>query len=758
MLIPKDQEGYFSLIELLSKKEISSEKWSRIIKIFLSGDLDKMPWQGQHFYLANNDSEEGVAVRENLFLKQGDYELFCLVQSIKNKSSLVTERELNAHLRNCFLIQGDSYSKETKPFWVSNLIKILRDCQSYSLVRDAQPISLGTEKEKVLTICKQELRNYLEVNPQLDRKSYLERFKEEIELFDSKAYWDYLSIFCELIRYIRQEKILTSAGRGSACSSLIVFLLGITLVDPLKYGLLLQRFLNESSERVPDLDIDVESSRKREVLTHLAQTLGPSSFVIPSILKRIKDPKLIASILDKVLTEEEKDNFELLGKLRDIPYLLQPHVSSLVPLKKQANSQTGESYGQGNLSFSLFNDPSQIFPVAHTEYNLTSYLGLQKFDVLSSPYLDFISEVLKEIRSSKGQDIELSEINLNNEKTFQLIGNKLTYYLFHLDNELIKKVLKDFKPTNMEELAQLISIIRPGINKHTFSFIRSKPTEFEVINQLTKETRYIVLYQEQIMKLISLVTQLPVSKTDRYRIALQKKQTEKLEVLKREFFELALKTKAYTYRDLTEIWSFILSFGEYSFNKSHAIAYAISAYQAAFLKSSYPEEFFEVLMRREGVSEKAFQELSLLGFDFYLPSFPETISPRGFFSRESRRYVGGLNLLKKVSPNLSEKLSALEIDTEKDWNLKETIFLLLNKGFSREELFSLNYLNWFRKTREEAQLYLFLNWEALKEEFVFRSCASQSEREEITDEDRSRFREEQKKALSLDLRRFNWID
>ncbi|AFN64943.1 DNA polymerase III subunit alpha [Mycoplasma wenyonii str. Massachusetts] len=661
-----------------------------------------------------------------------------------------SELELNSHLRVNYLNQEDNLLSFHK-HWVKNLLVILKNCEYYP-VSEVTPSGDQKEQAKeIIQFCKSRLSKYLK---NIENKAqYLERLKLEIELFELKEYWNYLFIFFKLLQYIKEKEILTSAGRGSASSSLIIFLLGITQVDPLKYGLLLDRFLNLSSERVPDLDLDIESLRKQETLDYLAESFGRTNFVIPLIQKQIRNINLISSPLAKAFPNyQEPSNQQLLNKLINLPFLYQPHPSSLIPI---------DSNNPPLLHIS--EEFSLSFPVAYLEYNLSSYFSLQKFDILSSPYLDFISEILRKIQVSKNKKLQLSELDLQDQKTLQLINSGCTYYLFHLDNVLIKKVLNSFQVKSVSDLAQLISVIRPGINKHISKFLNYNPNKKQFsrpeIQKILSDTRGIILYQEQIMSIISLALNIPLYQTDKYRLALQKKDLSKLEKLKEEFFSI-ISNSSYSRAEQINLWEFIKSFGEYSFNKAHAIGYALSAYQAAYLKANYSEEFFLTLLEKEGVTEQILKELVKMDYQLELPSVLSRTEYLGSFSKDKKVFQLGLNVLKSSTSELTNRLqnACLKIESK---NLKEVIFLLLEEGFTKEEILSLNYLNWFRKLfcETESQLFLHYNLDSLWNEWLFGSeQEDNSLRNSFNEEEVKLFEKNKVDSLKINLKDFNFCE
>ncbi|ADX97884.1 DNA polymerase III subunit alpha [Mycoplasma suis] len=739
LLIPKNYEGYEALSRFTNKNELLEDnEWSQIIKIFISGDEKSIPWKDdQDFYIANSDCPQGISVRENLFLKEEDYDLFALVSSLKNKSSFSRELELNSHLKNSYLL--NNYSENNNVQRIKNLIKLLKECNFYSL-REKSQLSLFKKNKRgeILEHCSSRLEKYILEFPKEKQLEYQKRYKREINLFDLKGYWDYFSIVWELTQYIQKSNILISPGRGSSCGSLLIFLMGVNQIDPFKYGLLLDRFLNETSERMPDLDIDIEGSRRLEILKFLQSTFGEESFIIPSILKRIKNINSIFAALQKVFSEEEKDS-QLIGKLIDLPFLIQPHPSSIIPIFSTFLEST-------------YKDDNSVFPVTPLEYSSTSYIHLQKFDLLSSQYLEFISEIIKDIGFSSQQ---LFEINFEDKNTWNLLNRGLTYYLFHLDSSYIKSIIPMFELKSISDLAQLLAIIRPGINKHISKFLNYKSPKDSncppLIRELLLETRGIILFQEQIMNIVSKVTGMSLSSSDKYRIILQKNKIEELSSLKREFFSLAREKKRNNF-EINQIWNFINTFGKYSFNKSHAVAYAALSFQAAYLKANYCEKFFISAIKREGLSESCLEEIKSMGYKIKVINFLNKVSHTGFFDSEKKEFYIGLNGIKYGSSQLFQLVKKIESEIKNNSsNLSNLISLLLSNGITREDIEKLNYLGWFNPifSGEENPLYLSFEWDSLYKKLIFGT--NKKEIREFSEQEKEDFRDKQIKNLNFKL-------
>ncbi|AGX89232.1 PHP domain-containing protein [Mycoplasma parvum] len=745
LLIPKNFEGYQFLCNFLKNISLGEEKWDEIIKIFISGDENIKPWKDDIFYLSNSECPKGIFIRENLFLKKEDYELYSLITAIKNKSNYSRELELNRHLSNSYLLNNEADNKNI--YWTKNLINILKECKYYFLrspLIEEKHESITHERKEIIFYCSSELEKYTSKFPPESKKQYQERFQRELNLFDSKGYWEYFSIIWAVIKYLTSSNILMGPGRGSSCSSLIIFLLGINKIDPIKYGLLLDRFLTESSNRLPDLDIDIEGSKRVEVLNFLKNTYGEKNFIVPSILKKIKNVNLISPTLSKVFPEWENKH-QLLSKLIDIPFLIQAHPSSIIPLLRKNSIFLENTYKEEN----------SILPITPLEYNTTSYILLQKFDLLSSQYLEFLSEVIKKVGLTSSQ---LFEIDFLNKNTWELLNKGLTYYLFHLDSPYIKSIIPLFKLETISDLAQLLAIIRPGINKHISAFLNYKSPNNIFFNQTIKnilcETRGIILFQEQVMLLIFEITGMQLSNTDKYRIALQKQKMEELENLKKEFFQLALENK----RNINEIqksWDFINTFGKYSFNKSHAVAYATLSFQAAYLKANYSEIFFISAIKREGLSKNCLNEIISLGYQIKLSNCLKKVSYTGFFDTEKKIFYIGLNGIKFGALQLFQMIEKNEKELKENVShLEAAISFLLSKGITKEDIQKLNYLNWFEPifSKGENSLFLEYYWDLLYKKIVFGNTENEKNFSFSEDEKKS-FLENRDKNLN-----FEWND
>ncbi|CCE66677.1 DNA polymerase III subunit alpha [Candidatus Mycoplasma haematominutum] len=746
IFIPKNFVGYQSLLKLTANISVKDLEWNSITKVFISGIKEQRPWAGEDFFISNSEKPQGVYLRENLFLGQGEYAKYSLVRALKTQNTLQQELALNSHLQDSYLLQQDPKNKA----WKKNLVKLLRECQLYSLNLTQNSKTKSTSREEIVNYCYQKLLKYLSDLNIKQSHQYLERFQIEVNVFSTKQYWDYCFIFYELMQFIQKTRVLTSAGRGSACSSLIIFLLGVTQVDPLKYSLLFDRFLNESSERIPDLDLDIESGRKSEVLRFLAIRFGKNSFVIPSIVKKVKNINVLSPLLEKVLPEKERKDSHLLNQLVGLPYAWHPHPSSLIFLPATVKKEF----------LSVQEEEGSPFPISPFDYSIISYLGLQKFDLLSSPYLDFISTLLSKIGELRGEDIQIGKIALEDSKTFEIIGESLTYGLFHLDSGAIKKILKQFKPKSIEELAQLISIIRPGINRHIFKFLNYQfdLQDFDTdIYKIVDSTRGIILYQEQIMLIVSTYVNISLPEADQYRIALQNQQKLELKKLKLKFFELAVQQGRENTKT-EKLWSFILSFGAYSFNKSHAIAYALSAYQAAYLKANFKELFYAELIKKEGISDDILSELIHLGFKILAPSNLLDWTLLGKFDEKGKTYTIGLNCLRRNSEIIFQKLQKIKrkIQEPLKHDLGSIVFLLLSNGFVREEIMQLNFLNAFKNyfTEHQNPLYLHLNWDYLFNKLIYGEFSIQIASKTGSQSEAKNFQRAKLKNLNINWEKF----
>lgn len=462
-----------------------------------------------------------------------------------------------------------------------------------------------------------------------------ERLDYEINIIKKMGYASYFLIVKDIIDYAKKLNILVGPGRGSAAGSLVSYVLGITDVDPLKYGLIFERFLNPDRVTPPDIDIDFEDEGRDEIINFIInnfgeekvaqivtfQTLKPKQAirdvgrVLEIPLKEVdelakKVPEGINITFENVLSDEEFSEFfnendkykEIIKYAMRIEGLIRQYSThaagiviapdnllNFVPLTI-ARTEEGEKKERLNYM---------------TQYSMESLekIGLVKFDILGLRNLTVIKNTVDLIKKNKGVEIHFENHDFTEKKVYELLSEGNTKGVFQLESESMRDILIKIKPSVFEEIIAIIALFRPGPMKMIDDYINRKKgniTKIDGIEDLKempilKETYGIPIYQEQVMQIAVSVAGFSLAEADNLRRVMAKKKMSEMEKIKEKFIDGAIKNK-FDKRKAEAIFEKLDQFAQYGFNKSHATAYAILSYRTAFLKALYPLEYFTALL------------------------------------------------------------------------------------------------------------------------------------------------------------------
>lgn len=457
-------------------------------------------------------------------------------------------------------------------------------------------------------------------------KEYAERLSYELAVIKRMKFSNYFLIVWDFMKFARERGILTGPGRGSAAGSLVAYVLFITDVDPIEHQLLFERFLNPERISMPDIDIDFPDHRRDEVIEyvarkygelHVAQIVTFGTFAARAALRdagrafglNTKEldylSKLVPSRLGVPLVDAYKESdrlrnfinetafnkrlFETALKLEGLPRHTSTHAAGVVisdkPLIDLVPIQKGSTH------------------VYLTQYSMEylEEMGLLKMDFLGLRNLSLIESILSTIYRHIGEKLDIGSVPLNDAKTFTLLAAGETTGVFQLESEGMRKVLKRLKPTRFEDIVAVNALYRPGPMENIPLFIDRKhgraPMEYPHpdLRPILENTYGVIVYQEQIIQIASKMAGFSLGEADLLRRAVAKKQRAVLDRERNHFVQGALK-KGYGEGLANEIYDLIVRFANYGFNRSHAVAYSIIAYQLAYLKANYPIHFFAGLL------------------------------------------------------------------------------------------------------------------------------------------------------------------
>ena len=518
---------------------------------------------------------------------------------------------------------------------------------------------------------------------------YKERLEYELDVIKKMGFPGYFLITHDFVNHAKQEKIPVGPGRGSAAGSLVAYSLGITDLDPLKYNLLFERFLNPDRVSMPDIDIDFCYDRREEIIDYMRQRFGHDSVtqiitfnklkaraVIRDVGRVLELPiketdriaKLVPEELGINLTDALKKSPELkqASELDDVHSKLFAHSAILEGMNRNAGKHAaGLVIAPGKLTdyIPLYKSPKDGSVTSQYDMKALEDVGLIKFDFLGLRTLTVIQEALDLIKQFKKVDIDIAEIPLDDPEVYQLFADGLTIGLFQFESSGMREYLKKLKPTVLEDLIAMNALYRPGPMGNINDFIARKQGEQKVtylhplMEEILKETYGIIVYQEQVMQLGSAIAGFSLSKADLMRRAMGKKIKSLMDEMKGEFTSGA-KKNGIDEKLSKQIWDLIEKFAEYGFNKSHSAAYSVIAYQTAYLKTHYPVEFMAANLSSEKDNTDKIQmllaECRKLGIKIIPPDV--NVSDVHFVPGEGKSIIYGLNTIKKVGSKVAEAI------------------------------------------------------------------------------------------------------
>ena len=468
-------------------------------------------------------------------------------------------------------------------------------------------------------------RRYGELNEQI-----LKRLDYELSTIEWMGFPGYFLIVWDFIRAARELGVSVGPGRGSAAGSVVAYSLGITNIDPIKYDLLFERFLNPDRISLPDVDVDFDEDGRADVLHYVVEkygskrvaqiitfgTMAPKA-AIKDVARVQKLPLSESNRISKLVPEKPGTTFE--KAFKEAPELLaereseNPRIRATMTYAEQLEGSVRQT-GVHACGVIIGQDDLEKFaPIAiakDAELNVVQFegkqvesVGLIKMDFLGLKTLSIIKDALENIEASKGVKIDIDAIPLDDSATYELYSRGETTGLFQFESPGMKKHLRNLKPNRFEDLIAMNALYRPGPMEYIPSFIARKHGQEKVtydipdMEEYLKDTYGITVYQEQVMLLSQKLAGFTGGQADTLRKAMGKKKKDVLDKMKPQFIEGAQKN-GHDPKICEKIWSDWEAFASYAFNKSHSTCYAYVSYQTAYLKAHYPAEFMAALLSR----------------------------------------------------------------------------------------------------------------------------------------------------------------
>lgn len=462
------------------------------------------------------------------------------------------------------------------------------------------------------------------------REAEIERLDMEFGVLDNMGYNGYFLIVQDFINWGKDQGIIFGPGRGSAAGSIIAYALKITDLDPLKYDLLFERFLNPDRISMPDIDVDIQDTRRDEVIQYCAEKYGEdrvSNIVtfgkmaaraaVRDVARVLQVPYAEADRLSKMIPAPVQGrHIPLSQSIKDDPDLKSEYESN--PTSKEvidyAVRLEGTIRSHGIHAAGVVIAPDDLVKyvplemaqkgVVSTQYPMgpVEELGLLKMDFLGLSNLTIINNALRIIRKSYGHTIELSSISLDDKKAFELLQRGDTTGVFQLESAGMKRYLRELKPTSFDDIIAMVALYRPGPMQFIDSFIKRKHGEEKItylhtgMESSLKSTYGILVYQEQFMQISKEWCGFTGGQADTLRKAVGKKKIDLMRKVKVDFVKGAVEYGGATEEIAETFWAQLEEFANYCFNKSHAACYGLISYWTAYLKAHYPDAFMAALM------------------------------------------------------------------------------------------------------------------------------------------------------------------
>src|SRR3989338_8459890 len=521
---------------------------------------------------------------------------------------------------------------QDNPDAVSNTIEIADKCSlklefDKTYVPDFTPPKGKSVEEYLRELTFEGLKKrYAKIDETIQKRA-----EHELSVIKKSGYTSYFLIVWDFVHFAKEKGIPVGPGRGSAAGSVVSYALGITDIDPLKYDLLFERFLNPERVSMPDIDIDFCYENRDEVIKYVTEKYSKDN--VAQIIT-------FGTMMAKAVIRD-------VGRVMAMPYAEVDRIAKLIPAELDITIQTAlerepelKSLYKTNAQITQLIDTSKIlegmtrhasthaagvviserplkehvplFKTGDGQISTMFYMeslekiGLLKMDFLGLRTLTVVDDTLKIIKRIQKVDIEWGKIPLNDAKTFEMLGKAQSTGVFQLESSGMRDILKKLRPDKFEDLIAILALYRPGPigSGMVDEFIKRKhgliPISYDhaLLEPILKDTYGIIVFQEQIMKIVNVLAGFSLAKADSLRRAISKKKEEVMQEVREDFVQGCIQHKIEK-RVADKIFNFITHFAGYGFNKSHSAAYAMISYRTAYLKANYAVEFMTALLSSE---------------------------------------------------------------------------------------------------------------------------------------------------------------
>lgn len=734
VIAPGDQGEIISFLKnkrIAEANEIKQYYKENIKDFYLGVSLQDNTEETLSFYKRNK--EHLVALGNVQYLKPNDALPSKVLQVLNSDVPLGSENQAQIHQ---FLSQNDKdYSLKSPDEMIEQFraVDLEEACETTEKIAEntdlklelnhhimpTYPVPEGRDSDQFLKeLCEEALEQRVEEVTE----EYLERLNKELKVITTMGFSDYFLIVWDIIRYAHRQNIYTGSGRGSAAGSLVAYLLNITNVDPIEYHLLFERFLNEERYTLPDIDLDFPDNRREEILTYIydkygkenvaqigtigtygaksavrdvARVLGASQEEIKQWAKAIPSGPNVSlenglknQDLQNLVHKNERNRniYEIAKSIQGRNRHVSTHAAAVViadhPIIEKIPLQKGSS------------------DIHLTQYTMEAVekVGLLKLDILGLRNLSILADCIHFIPfENKGKKIDIDQIPFDDQKTLEIFRKGNTDGIFQFESPGIRRVLRKLQPNSFEDIVAVNALYRPGPMKQIDTFIRRKNGEEPIkyphndLKEILDVTYGVMVYQEQVMQVASIMAGYTLNEADILRRAISKKSHEEIEKGRQQFVQGSIENN-YSKETALEVYGYIERFADYGFNRSHAVAYSKVAYQLAYVKANYPASFFAAIMKASNKDKiKTYKtESKQYGVEVLAPDINKSLTS---FIIEKGKVRFGLEMIKGLPRDFVREVIKERINNgdyvnlvnflnriDEKWLKEELIFPLINSG------------------------------------------------------------------------------
>jgi len=686
LLFAKNYDGYKNLLKLTSlqtEKKLENDdflKYKTNLICIPIKDIELI--YDDIFYPLNDNNinkDNVIYLPKLLYKNEFDYRILRYLELLRDNKTIIDEYE---EKKDAYYHEGKVIKKA-----LDNTLKLASLC---NLKLPNYELNLGIYDERI------NADNYLTnlalkgLEKRFDNNVsvvYKERLKKELDIIKSMGFANYFLVVYDFIKYAKNQEILVGPGRGSAAGSLVSFSLGITDIDPIKYNLLFERFLNPERITMPDIDTDFPDIYRDDIIKYVNQKYGHKqvaniiTFLTMGSKMCIRDIGRVMNVslvdverITKVIGGRKDSLKELINNdlkiqklmLEDIKMKSLIEIASKVEGIKRHTSIHAAGIIISNKELDNFvplvydSDTNQY--ISGYEAGFLEKLGLLKMDFLGIKNLTTIMQIIKEIKEKENIVVNFNNIPLDDVEVIKLFQNGDTNGIFQFESIGMKQFLRELQPNNFNDLSNAIALFRPGPASSIPSFIKRKDGLEEIdyfdvsLKKVLESTYGIIIYQEQIMEIANIIAGYTLGEADILRRAMSKKKKDILEKERDKFIKRSIEN-GYDLKLASKIYDLIEKFASYGFNKSHSIAYTMIAYKMAYLKVHF-QKYFYVSLLNSVISDTSktieyLYELKKYNLEVLKPNINYSLDN---YLIKDGKILAPFNIIKGISKVISSKI------------------------------------------------------------------------------------------------------